>query len=1078
MREMRWTPEQARALTHRDDALLMANAGTGKTTTIVGKILWLLGLPVGVDGSSGEPIPPCPPGERCRLPEVAAITFTEKAAHDLKETLRREIEAARGGAELRWELDRAAIGTIHSFAGGLLRENALRLGLDPTFRVLDERESRAELDRISREVILAALDADEEGVGDIYRAFKLEGYTHQPGTVDLVRDALRDLRWHAERYAGWRSGGRLDPEALRARAGPAGWSEGADDLGAAHCDALLRLATRVRDRWEAFQDRENARDFDALILHARGLLTGSGSGAALAQLRRRYRILIIDEFQDTDFAQKEIAFAIGRGVPRPQLFLVGDPKQSIYRFRGADISVWNEVAAELHPDGEPLTLSRNFRTLPPVVEFVNAVSETAMEETGEAVEEESPESRVRYASLEPAREAAGPAGVEWIVPPDGGKKEARLRGEGERVAARILRMVQDEEPVTDPETGRLRPARYRDVAILFRTRSAMEGYEAGLARHGIPFYHAGSPRMAERQEIVDLLTALRLIENPRDDLRAFAFLRSPFVGLRDEVIARIRIEGGAGRPLLVQARDHLKAVAGGRSEWSPAREDSRIAVTERRALEAALDALDHAGQLAWRLPLDELVDGFLTATGYRLHLLLLDRHRETFPHLQAFLRLAEEHRDRPLGTFLDIWDRWDDLDLGLPRAALHSEADDVVTLSTIHVAKGLEWPVVFLADVAQGITPKDAFGRFLTDAALGPLLCPRKDDMGERGRRIVRRYMLEEAAESARLLYVATTRARDRLVIVGPREKKESYGSWLARGLGAERAPEVRVLTEAPDVAPPARPPAVELEWMDAIEHGEPDPLVLPRPEPPLRRVTSATELSLRDSDPEAWTRRYRHGVQASWEFDRRPAAGESGEGAGIPQPERGTIIHGALERYREERELAEILDEVIGELDAPELHEALAPGSRYRTALEAEIDRVVQSAEWAWYVEGEHHRELPFVHFSPGGWRMGAFDLYRPRGPSEAAAAGDPALDGKPRDAVWVIDFKTHRITTAEEAERTALDYGVQADVYRKAAGATTPERGDPAAAGEGAEARPPVRVRLHFTHPNEVVDVPQASG
>src|SRR5688572_11852362 len=136
MSSHQWTDEQAAAILAEHDVLLTANAGTGKTTTVVGKILWLLGIDVG--------LPPCP--NPCGLEEIAAITFTEKAAHDLKRKLRQEIEDSPRAKELLWQIDRAALGTIHGFCGQILREYALRLGIDPSFRVLDERAARLEQD--------------------------------------------------------------------------------------------------------------------------------------------------------------------------------------------------------------------------------------------------------------------------------------------------------------------------------------------------------------------------------------------------------------------------------------------------------------------------------------------------------------------------------------------------------------------------------------------------------------------------------------------------------------------------------------------------------------------------------------------------------------------------------------------------------------------------------------------------------------------------------------------------------------------------------------------------------------------
>ena len=192
-----------------------------------------------------------------------------------------------------------------------------------------------------------------------------------------MRDVLRDLRWREARYAKWLprdtppvegtdpeplSGDFLDlfPAAVEARpsvldlsalAAACAEFEEQDEEALAICSQLVELALEARIRWDAWLEEENQRDFDSLVLGASDLLLGPSGGAALAAIRDRYRMLIIDEFQDTDFTQRDIAFAIARGVDRPQLFLVGDPKQSIYRFRGADISVWNAVAADFAGGG-------------------------------------------------------------------------------------------------------------------------------------------------------------------------------------------------------------------------------------------------------------------------------------------------------------------------------------------------------------------------------------------------------------------------------------------------------------------------------------------------------------------------------------------------------------------------------------------------------------------------------------------------------------------------------------------------------------------------------------------------------
>ena len=141
MSERRWTVEQAAAITATEDVLLTANAGTGKTTTVVGKILWSLGLEV--DPGPDGPLPPVP--APLDIGQIVTITFTEKAAHDLERKLRAALEASERAAELRWRLDEAYIGTIHGFCASLLREHALRLGIDPLADLqLQTRGGRAE----------------------------------------------------------------------------------------------------------------------------------------------------------------------------------------------------------------------------------------------------------------------------------------------------------------------------------------------------------------------------------------------------------------------------------------------------------------------------------------------------------------------------------------------------------------------------------------------------------------------------------------------------------------------------------------------------------------------------------------------------------------------------------------------------------------------------------------------------------------------------------------------------------------------------------------------------------------------
>ncbi|MGB5301628.1 MAG: PD-(D/E)XK nuclease family protein, partial [Gemmatimonadota bacterium] len=236
-------------------------------------------------------------------------------------------------------------------------------------------------------------------------------------------------------------------------------------------------------------------------------------------------------------------------------------------------------------------------------------------------------------------------------------------------------------------------------------------------------------------------------------------------------------------------------------------------------------------------------------------------------------------------------------------------------------------------------------------------------------------------------------------------------------------------------------PAPVDLWWMEGLRARPAPPITRPIEGPRFSFSTSATELRMRRLDPEAWTLRYGHGVVPGPEFALQPDSA-----ARLPARIRGTLIHTVLERLEAESELARILGEAIAGLDAPESEILLEPGSAYREALLEEIEAVVRSPEWAHYVEGQHWRELPFLHLlGPREWRLGAYDLFHP------GREDDPAR--VPR----IVDFKTH-VIESEEVPDTAATYEIQAEVYREAA-ATILGR--------------PVQVSLHFTHPNVAIDV-----
>ena len=411
------------------------------------------------------------------------------------------------------------------------------------------------------------------------------------------------------------------------------------------------------------------------------------------------------------------------------------------------------------------------------------------------------------------------------------------------------------------------------------------------------------------------------------------------------------------------------------------------------------------------MPLDETLEQLLQRTGYRLHL-LLHEEKQALSNIDELLRFAEGYRDLDVDTFLEYWKLRDELhDKGLPEATRSTEDSNVVTLSTIHNAKGLEWPIVFLVCVERKFhfTSKDK-NEFWTDPVLGPALI-RGDDEGPRIGQLQERKKRQANAEESRLLYVATTRARDRLILVGDMETEGSYGMWLNTGVGPLNM-RVRNIEEAPP--PRRRQEQVSLSWLDEFRIKDPNDFALSLPEPPLSFTRSATELMLADKDRELWEKRYRHGV-----IDPRDFIETDVRETSVPGNIRGEVIHGVLEKVGEGSDLESLLRETIAALVPTRFVELMSGDTDYGADLEREIRNVLQDKKSSWYFKGNYYPELPFVHFlTCKDWRIGHLDLYRP----------DPEA--------LVIDFKTHQdVNDQESADKVAEEYRIQVEVYRDAA-------------------------------------------
>lgn len=565
-----------------------------------------------------------------------------------------------------------------------------------------------------------------------------------------------------------------------------------DKLDRASAEALVlweRLFQRVRGRYAAMKRDRALLDFSDLEWLAAELLQND-------QAQKRYRgsefkHLLVDEFQDTNRAQWQIIQSLADLSRGGSLFVVGDPKQSIYQFRGADVSVFGRVRKQIagQEQGLELPLSTSFRAHRPLVEQFNALFSHFF--TRDA---ESPARQYEVVFDQPMRafrQAAPDSPPLELLLLDKGVRDEHgeyVRGKNRRkqtydaddmrrweaheIARRIQEIVAQERQVYDRQRDCWRPIRYGDIAILFRALSKVALYEDVFKAKGIPFLTVAGRGYFDRQEVWDMLDLLRALHNPADDLSLAAALRSPMFAFSDDLLLALRLltdDSDNPLPLWTALQLADEACAGVSSDDLP-------------RLGHARDVLDKLGQMAGRVSISQLLRHALTATHYLAILTGLPDGDRRRGNIEKLLQLADDSGKTTLGEFSQYLSDLTAREAREGEALL--EADDSVRLMTVHASKGLEFPMVCLADASwegSAVPPM-----LLADSQRG-LSCKVYDPTSNRyesGFAHKRNFDLQrrkEAAEAKRLLYVAATRAQDYLLISGAVSLEKS-GFWKARG--------------------------------------------------------------------------------------------------------------------------------------------------------------------------------------------------------------------------------------------------------------------------------------------------------
>lgn len=478
--------------------------------------------------------------------------------------------------------------------------------------------------------------------------------------------------------------------------------------------ATLDIAELVANTAAELEQRkrdERVVTFDDLLILANHLLQDHPEVAL--RYRRTLGALLVDEYQDTDPIQGGVVRLLTeRGAPAPELFVVGDEKQSIYRFRGADVTVFNRRRALDSILSQPLRENR--RSLPAIVDFVNAVSANSMgpgDDSGGGSPDDKPY-RVKWSEehrLQSIRSASGntPA-VELIVSPqvrdaDGAKRNARaLRViEADAIARRCARMIGEAIQTTDARTGRARPIQFGDIALLLRSFGDVAIYEDAFARAGVPSYTVKGRGFYDCKEVKDLAALLAAIDDPQNPIELAAALRSPLFALSDQCLLEIALHL------------HERRLAGERSPpmWAlfdDPGEDFAWLSAERQAALRAKDILMALRKMRERASLTAIIEHALELTRFEPVLLGLPNGLQRAANVRKLMETAREfeaHRFFGFGDFVRHLRLLVEKEPREPQAQIAGEADNVVRLMTIHQAKGLEFPVVIVADLDAGRPP-------------------------------------------------------------------------------------------------------------------------------------------------------------------------------------------------------------------------------------------------------------------------------------------------------------------------------------------------------------------------------------
>jgi ATP-dependent helicase/nuclease subunit A len=1015
--------EQRTAVEATGEVFVSAGAGTGKTAVLVERFVRAV-CEQGLDVES-----------------LLVITYTRKAAGELRARIRAALHA-RGRHDLARRLDGAWISTIHGFCSRLLRAHPFPVGLDPRFHELADDQAavlRGEAFESALGAFCAGRDPERLRLLATYGAPGLRKML--TGVYETLRSAGRDLSLELGEHAGVAErleelhsaastlAGDPDATATQLAAASAALVLGSnpeqlldldlaatgdraaefraardrlqqaalEELAARDSELLQELLNLFATEYAAAKQRESALDFEDLQLYARDLLRDHPDVREAEQLR--FRSIMVDEFQDTNRLQCDVIDLMRDGPGASDVFFVGDEFQSIYGFRHADVAVFRERRAAA---AQNLPLTRNYRSRPEVLAAVNHLFAEAFGDD--------------YQALAASGEFSDPVfghPVELLVSDKRSYKGSGTSwrdGEARSIARRVRELV---------DTG---AAACSEIVLLFAAGTDAERYESALRAEGLPTYRATGRGYFGQQQVVDLLSYLRLLHNRYDDEALATVLASPFVGVSNDGIVLIRRHAGK-RPLYTGIERSLPEAL--------AAEDERLVRAFKQRYERLVAASARTG-------LERLCEEIVAAHDYDLAVLARWDGKRRYANLRKLMRLArsyEELRGPDIAGFVDVIRDQEAVGAAQLEAVSEEEGADAVRLLTIHAAKGLEFKVVIVADAGRDTAGGPSADEILVRAdgsfgfrVIDPTSGKRRGVFDYDAVREAEKE--EDDAERRRLYYVAMTRAIDRLIVSGAidlerAQDRETPIGWVLERLGArdeiERAPDDPVELErgdarfvltvdrfAPEVAVVDVPVSEvgQLALFDALPtaptvRGYRLPELVPPGAAPLHRVRRLSYSALALFE------------RCSYRYYAERVAGlreERGTGVG-PGGLKATEIGDAVHR------LLELVD-----LSAPSLPDLELVRKWYPAVSDAELDRI--RAFVVSYCESELAA------------RIATLEGVQPERPF-AFEHDDVLLHGR-LDVLWregtralVLDYKTNSLEEGSADEIVEADYRLQRLVY-----------------------------------------------